>query len=390
MASYVELPPNKKGEPGIKITVEHGYDEVTGERIRHFKTVRMKKLTDRAIKKAITDFEIEVANKENANKLENLTFAQFVERWLDMYVRVKLSIGTRDAYIHRLNDGPIDELGDIKISKIKPYDIVLFFKEQQEKKATNLEGKYNALSSVFKKAVQWKVIKDNPMDGVDRPNVEKKKREIEFYDDEQLKYLLSVLDNEPSVVRIQIKLAALVGLRMSEIAGIRTECVNYNDCTILIDKTLKYDKEKKRLFLGPTKSKEERVVYVPKKLMEEIKEYEKQQKKIKMASENTWEPLLDENENPINLLFTKSNGFPRHPDWLSGRWQKIVDKYNLPKINLHGLRHTYATYMLRKDVNIKIIQTQLGHKDGKLTINTYSHSTDKDKSNASDLFNEIL
>lgn len=30
MSSYVELPPNKKGEPGIKITIELGYDETTG------------------------------------------------------------------------------------------------------------------------------------------------------------------------------------------------------------------------------------------------------------------------------------------------------------------------------------------------------------------------
>jgi len=33
MASYTVLPPTKKGEPRINVTVEHGYNEVTGERL---------------------------------------------------------------------------------------------------------------------------------------------------------------------------------------------------------------------------------------------------------------------------------------------------------------------------------------------------------------------
>lgn len=392
MASYEELQPNKKGEPGIKITVEHGYDEETGERIRFFKTVRMKNLSERAIKKAITEFEIEVANKEKtkSTKLENITFAQFVDRWMENYVRVDLAIGTRDSYNNRLNGGILEALGNKKMSQIKTYDIVVFFKEQKENKAPNIEGKYNTLKSVFAKAVEWEVIKQNPMKNVKNPKVKKEKRDIEFYDKDQLKILLGVLEMERPKSRIQIKLAALAGLRMSEIAGIRLESLNYNNCTILIDKTLKYDKETKKLFLGDTKSKRSRIVNIPRKFMNEVKEYATQQKKLRIASGSAWNPLLDEDGKPINLLFTKSNGFPTHPDRLTHVWGKIVKKYNLPKLNLHGLRHTYASYMISKGANPQVVQEQLGHADIKLLFKTYSHLTDKDKENVSDLLNEIL
>lgn len=101
---------------------------------------------------------------------------------------------------------------------------------------------------------------------------------------------------------------------MTEIAGIRLECLDYTNNSILIDKTLQYDKETKHFFLGNTKTKRARIVFIPKSLMKEIKEYEKDLKKLKLKSGKLWTPMLDKDNNPINLLFVKSSGFPSHPD----------------------------------------------------------------------------
>lgn len=46
---------------------------------------------------------------------------------------------------------------------------------------------------------------------------------------------------------------------------------------------------------------------------------------------------------------------------MSGRWREIVVRHNLPKLTFHGLRHTYASFMVSKNVYFKIIQEQLGH-----------------------------
>ncbi|WP_419962144.1 tyrosine-type recombinase/integrase [Psychrobacillus sp. BM2] len=390
MASYKELKPAKDGKPRIKITVEQGYDEVTGKRLREFKTATLNSLSERAIKKAITEFEIEVAAMENNKSLENITFEQFAKRWMDIYVRPDLSIGTRDTYENYLNKGVIESLGQLKMSKIKTINLVMFFNEQKENKGGSLEGKYMMMKGIFSKAVKWGVIEENPMKNVDRPKGEKKNKETEFYDEEQLKQLLVILEDVYPKHRIGVKLAAFVGLRLSEIAGIRLECLNFKDNTILIDKILKYDKETKSFKLGPTKSKKSRIVNVPKVFMKEIEQYAREQKKQKMKLGAAWNPLKDEDGNPINLLITKSNGYPSHTDGLSARWVEIVSKHKLPVLNFHGLRHSYASYMVSKGVNFKIIQEQLGHTDIKQTLNTYSHLSDKDKSKASDLLNAIL
>lgn len=390
MASYVKLPPNKKGEIRIKITVEKGYDEETGERLRFTKTTPMKSLSERAIKKAITDFEIEVANKENTKKIDNIKFGKFVDKWLENYVRIDLSIKTKDDYLYHLNDGILDRLGKFKLKMIKTFHIVESINKWKESSEHMALSKYVILKSIFSKAVEWRFIEENPMEGLKPPKPNQKYKYLKFYDEHQLRDLFNALEKVMEKHRIQIKLAALVALRMGEIGGIRLECINFNNNTIKIDKSLHYDTELKKLVLGPTKNKKTRIVNVPKTFMEELKNYVKKQRKLQAQMGSAWKPMEDDDGKPINFLFTRNDGYPQHPRSAGTAWKRIKEKHKLPNISFHDLRHSYASFMLSKGVNFKIIQEQLGHGDVKVTINTYSHLTEIDKSNASSLFEDIL
>ncbi|WP_255295459.1 tyrosine-type recombinase/integrase [Bacillus cereus] len=44
----------------------------------------------------------------------------------------------------------------------------------------------------------------------------------------------------------------------------------------------------------------------------------------------------------------------------------------MPKIRFHDLRHTHATLLQDKDVNIKIVCEGLGHSKIKITLNKSS------------------
>ncbi|MFJ7886906.1 tyrosine-type recombinase/integrase [Lysinibacillus xylanilyticus] len=52
-------------------------------------------------------------------------------------------------------------------------------------------------------------------------------------------------------------------------------------------------------------------------------------------------------------------------------------------------RHTFASYLLTKGVNIKVIQEQLGHATIQETLITYSHVGQDQKKSATELFNFI-
>ncbi|MED3613984.1 tyrosine-type recombinase/integrase [Bacillus wiedmannii] len=50
-----------------------------------------------------------------------------------------------------------------------------------------------------------------------------------------------------------------------------------------------------------------------------------------------------------------------------------MKKATVPKIRFHDLRHTHATLLLAKGVNVKLISERLGHSNIKITLDTYSH-----------------
>ena len=384
MASYTKV-----GENKYRIFVELGYNE-KGRRIRRTKTVIAK--SERALKKAMTEFEIEVRKNAEELNTENITFKTFAERFIEMHVIPNLSIRTRDTYTNYLRNGIIDFFGDMKMNQIKAYHVVKFFKREKEEGRRGLTGKYTLLKSIFSKAVNWEIITQNPMDKVEPPEKNTRYRKIKFYTPEQLKQLFHVLDNERVYPkhRIIIKLAVLGGLRRSELLGLRIESFDFEKQGVLVDKQLHYDKNTKKFLLGPTKTKKPRFVHLPGKFMDEIKDYIFEQKKLKLRMGNLWQPITDENGEPINLIFTKENGKPTHINSICNEWRKIIKRYNLPKLNFHGLRHSHASYLILNGANLKTIQEQLGHEDMQETINTYSHITEEFKREEIKVFDKLI
>lgn len=47
----------------------------------------------------------------------------------------------------------------------------------------------------------------------------------------------------------------------------------------------------------------------------------------------------------------------------------------LPRFSCHSLRHTFTTRLVEQNINIKVVQDVLGHKDIKTTLNIYMDVT---------------
>ncbi|MGE7114267.1 tyrosine-type recombinase/integrase [Lysinibacillus sp. NPDC047702] len=82
------------------------------------------------------------------------------------------------------------------------------------------------------------------MSGIKAPRVESCKKDLHFYDANQLVQMLDAIESLDFKYRVIYKLACLVGLRESEIVAISLEKINFVNNTILIDQALKYDTEK--------------------------------------------------------------------------------------------------------------------------------------------------
>jgi integrase len=73
-------------------------------------------------------------------------------------------------------------------------------------------------------------------------------------------------------------------------------------------------------------------------------------------------------------VFTSDEGGPIHPDVPRKIFRRVLEKYKLPIIRFHDLRHTSASLQLSSGANIADISRRLGHSDISTTLNIYSHS----------------
>lgn len=73
-------------------------------------------------------------------------------------------------------------------------------------------------------------------------------------------------------------------------------------------------------------------------------------------------------------MFTREDGDPAHPAWVTRAFQQRTKAAGLPAIRLHDLLHTHATVMLRAGIHPKVVSERLGHSTIAITLDTYSHS----------------
>jgi len=81
-------------------------------------------------------------------------------------------------------------------------------------------------------------------------------------------------------------------------------------------------------------------------------------------------------------VFGDDAGRLRNPDDIGRRWdhrvklaQQSLGADALPRLTLHGLRHTHATLLLELGIHPKVVQERLGHSNISTTMNIYSHVT---------------
>lgn len=68
---------------------------------------------------------------------------------------------------------------------------------------------------------------------------------------------------------------------------------------------------------------------------------------------------------------------PLSPTSIRRRIKKASDKANVKYIKIHDFRHSHATLLNDKNINVKTISQRLGHSDIRTTLNTYIHETNK-------------
>jgi integrase len=71
------------------------------------------------------------------------------------------------------------------------------------------------------------------------------------------------------------------------------------------------------------------------------------------------------------VLFCWENGKPPHPDTITRRFKRLAAAAGLPEIDLHDVRHSYATAGRDAKIDWKALSKRIGHGDVAFTMKQY-------------------
>lgn len=252
---------------------------------------------------------------------------------------------------------------DMKLTDIKPMTLDKFY---NEKMTTNrdykvmVKGKlvtksakplsinsviklHKFLKAAFHYAVKNNLIKSNPADHVVLARKEKYTPRI--YDEEQFMKLYNEVKNTDD--EVPIILGAGCGFRRGEIFGLYWRNINFKDKTICIEMTsVRFTKNIEK---NPKNDTSKRTIIVPDYVIEVLERHK---------------------GNSLNddKIITRWM-----PDSYSKRFKTLLEKYNLPHIRLHDLRHYNAVIMMNRGIPDKVAAERLGHAQVSTLRDIYQH-----------------
>ena len=209
---------------------------------------------------------------------------------------------------------------------------------------------YGVLRAIMAKAVERDVIGRSPCRGVDLPRPDR--REPQFLSIEELHRLADALDIE---YRPMVYVAGVVGLRWSEVAGLRVGRLDFLRRTVTVAETLA-EVEGGLTFAEPKSEASRRTVGVPSPIMDMLA--------VHLARRGR--------PRPDGLVFVSPDGEPLRASQFRRRvWAPAVAATGLEALTFHGLRHSAVGLMIELGAHPRVIQQRLGHASVRTTLDVY-------------------
>jgi len=217
--------------------------------------------------------------------------------------------------------------------------------EKQNKKST-VARKLAAIRSFFQFCIKKKWLEDNPAKVVATPKQEKHVPSF-LSEDEMAQFLDLPQTTQPLDLRDKAALELLyaTGMRVSELTGLNLDDLNFSE----------------RLIRIRGKGKKERLIPFGKKAEDSLAFYIRSR------------PQINKGDIEAKALFLNYRG-----ERLSSRSiERVVDKYIRltalrRKISPHSLRHSFASHLLSRGADLRVIQELLGH-ESLATTQKYTH-----------------
>ena len=298
------------------------------------------------------EFDRKFFRKELGLRDTQKTWASFVEEYL-IYSKTNKASGTyrvdKPALTHFTDIVKPSLLKDITPQQLEKFKQERFKPLRQEQNKPNSPTTINfdlrSIKSALSKAVQWGYLEKSPAKYVKCIKVPEEKPR--FLSNVEVKKLLNAANEQ--IGRI-IKTLIYTGLRISELINLLWSDVDLERKEIVIHAHDDFRPKSSHL----------RHIDIPDKFFPVFRKYA---------------------VNKTGYVFTNGNSEKLKIRWLEKQFQQVVIKAGIEHCTPHDLRHTYASHLAEKEVDLLTIKEVLGHSNIATTM-IYAHLTKRHRKDA--------
>ena len=323
-----------------------------------------KKKQKRGFKTKREALEWENNFKLSANANMDMTMGAFVEIYFrDKIGELKERSVKNKRYMIKSHILPYFE--HKKMNEITPADIIQWQNVMREKgyAQTYLRMVQNQITALFTHASNIYNLANNLCKKVKKMGKSDADK-LDFWTKEEYDQFIASIE-KGSRYYVIFEILFWTGCREGELLALTKSDIDFEHNQLSISKTY-YRTDKKDIITTPKTEQSVRVIDIPEFLKQEIKDY-------------------------VDKLYEIPNDerlFPIVAEAVQHKLKRQAEKSGVKKIRVHDIRHSHVAYLIHQGVQPLIIKERLGHRDIKITLNTYGHLYPSQQKQVAEMLNQ--
>lgn len=316
--------------------------------------------------KQLVEWEIEFSTGDRVSD-GSISLPEYFIKWVNTFKKPSISNRTYEHYMTTYNtlklyfpDTSINSISRLEYQDfINDYARGKDLKKPRERSRETVSKLHTHIRASILSALEDGYIRRNFTNSITisgKKPVKTLTNYLEADDFETLKSYLIKHINSLNICQQMVYIALVTGMRVAEIAALQDtpEDLNYDHATVCVTKSYDWHDDG----FKPTKTTLPREIDVPKELLDQLQQFAKRNY-----------------PNSRHLIFANDKGVIPDNHTINDYLQQTLRMCNVnrPDFTFHGLRHSHASYLIYKDVDIYYISQRLGHSKVSKTLDVYAH-----------------
>lgn len=388
-----------------RVRIDWGKDPLTGKRVVQSRNVHGSKADARKVRDQMRKEHESGLKAEGATT----TFSEFANQWLEARKKSgQLAEKTLEANGYEIRT-LCSVLGNILLSEIDAQLIeraLAQIKETRGISNTTLKKSFVTLNQILKKAVTYDLILRNPCDKLKAPRLDKvNRRSLEASEYAQLVKLInsetmnlkeSYLAKEARQASwkantkregilgirnisnfVAARIAIATGMRLGEVLGLNWGSVSLPEATLEVKQALTASGHIKE----PKSASGHRIIALDRETVDYLYSW-----KVFQSEQFSKIGIKTKDETPV--CCSNTCGYINTSNFESW-WRSWADSHGFDGLKFHELRHTQATQLLASGIDVKTVQSRLGHASASLTLDLYAHALPEKDRTAAEIMGQL-